>query len=110
MGSLERYPPISTTGQPRMKCICLLAFLAAACSQAHRPAIPVKPGMSEREVIQAYNNRLPDSVIERTCGNATPAPFPCKIYVYEGSWRYGYPKLSIVFEKAGGRWLVSQWL
>lgn len=30
--------------------------------------------------------------------------------VYEGAWRDGryHPKLSVVFEKAGGQWLVGQ--
>ena len=51
-------------------------------------------------------------MIQRTCGNETAAPFPCKIYVYEGTWREGryHPKLSVVFEAIRGKWLVSQWL
>ena len=92
-----------------MKRIVMLALVVSACGQAHRPAVPVKHGMDEQQVIAAYR-RLPDRVIERTCGNETPTPFPCKIFVYAGSGRDGYPKLSIVFERTGGRWLVSQWL
>jgi hypothetical protein len=92
-----------------MKRFVALALLASACSPFQPPA-PVKQGMNEQQVIEAFNKRPPDRVIERTCGNETAGPFPCKIYVYEGSRRDGYRKLSIVFEKAGGRWLVSQWI
>lgn len=92
-----------------MKRFVALALLVSACGPFGPPA-PVKQGMNEQQVIEALSNRPPDRVIERTCGNATASPFSCKIYVYDGSWRDGYPRLSIVFEKAGGRWLVSQWL
>jgi len=68
--------------------------------------------MTEQQVIEASNNRLPDRVIDRTCGNETAAPFACRIYVYEAAWREGRyrPKQSVVFEQIRGRWLVSQWL
>ncbi|GEP60245.1 hypothetical protein [Reyranella soli] len=66
--------------------------------------------MNEQQVIEAYDKQLPERVVERTCGNETPAPFSCKIYIYEGILRRGHPKLSVVFENVGGRWLVSQWL
>jgi hypothetical protein len=94
----------------------VLGLAVGACSQpASQPAKPVAPltkGMSEQQVVEAHDNRLPDRVIRRTCGNETPAPFACQIYVYESTWRDGryHPKLSVVFEEVRGRWLVSQWL
>jgi len=96
-----------------MKRVFML-FLAmlGACSHPSRPAPAVQRGMTERQVVEVSDNQVPDRIIERICGNETAAPFPCKIYVYEGAWRDGryHPKLSIVFEKAGGQWLVGQWL
>lgn len=90
----------------------MLGIAVAGCSEAAAPPPPVavRAGMTEQQVIQA--NRVPDQVIERICGNETPAPFPCKIYVYEGARREGryQSKLSVVFEQARGRWVVSQWL
>jgi hypothetical protein len=99
-----------------MKRVILLVLAVGACSQpASRtagPVVPVTKGMSERQVVQASDNRIPDRIIQRTCGNETAAPFPCKIYVYDGAWRDGryHPKLSVVFEEVRGQWLVSQWL
>jgi hypothetical protein len=100
--------------------VILLALALGACSQAPTPpggpkpapAGALKPGMTERQVVEAGNNRVPDSVVQRTCGNETAAPSPCMIYVYERapSESRCNPKLSIVFEKVGGRWLVTQWL
>jgi hypothetical protein len=89
-----------------------VAVAVAACSQPSRPAVPLRAGMSEQQVVEVSNNRVPDRVIARTCGNETAAPFPCKIYVYEGAWRQGryHPKVSVVFEEVRGKWLVSQWL
>jgi hypothetical protein len=68
--------------------------------------------MTERQVVEASDKRVPDRVIDRICGNETAAPFPCRIYVYEGAWREGryHPKLSVVFEAVRGEWRVSQWL
>jgi len=68
--------------------------------------------MTEQQVMVGDNNHVPDRVIDRTCGNETAAPFPCRIYVYEAGWRDGryQPKQSVVFEQIRGRWLVSQWL
>jgi len=90
----------------------LLALALAACSQPFRVLGGLRPGMTEQQVVEVSNNRVPDRVVQRTCGNETAAPFACKIYVYEGTWREGryHPKLSVVFEVVRGRWLVSQWL
>ena len=100
--------------------VILLALALGACSQSApppggatpAPLVAVRRGMTERQVIEASNNRVPDWVIERICGNETAAPFPCRIYVYEGAWREGryQPKLSVVFEAVRGQWLVDQWL
>jgi hypothetical protein len=95
-----------------MKRVIMLALAVGACSQPDRPSSPVKPGMTERQVAAASDNRVPDRIIQRICGNETAAPFPCKIHVYEATWRDGRyrPKLSVVFEEVRGQWLVSQWL
>jgi hypothetical protein len=95
-----------------VKRLLMLGLAVGACSQPSRPAVALRPGMTEQQVVEASSNRIPDRVIQRTCGNETAAPFPCKIYVYEGTWREGryHPKLSVVFEEVRGKWLVSQWL
>jgi hypothetical protein len=90
-----------------------LGACGGACSQAAvPPPVAVRPGMTEQQVVEASHHRLPDRIVERVCGNETPAPFSCKVYVYDGAWREGryQPKLSVVFEQVQGRWLVSQWL
>lgn len=94
-----------------MRHVIMLALATGACSQPDRPP-PVKPGMTERQVVEVSDNRMPDRIIQRTCGTETAAPFPCKIYVYDGAWREGHyrPKLSVVFEEVHGQWRVSQWL
>jgi hypothetical protein len=81
----------------------VLGVALAACSQPSRPAVPLKVGMSEQQVVEVSNKRVPDRVIARTCGNETAAPFPCKIYVYEGAWRGGryHPKVSVVSRRSG---------
>lgn len=95
-----------------MRRVIMLALATGACSQPDRPPLLVKPGMTERQVVEVSDNRVPDRIILRTCGNETAAPFACKIYVYDGAWREGryHPKLSVVFEEVRGQWRVSQWL
>ena len=96
--------------------VVLLVLALAGCGQPGgppaAPLVPLKPGMTEQQLVEASDNRVPDRVVERICGNETAAPFPCRIYVYEGAWREGryHPKVSVVFEAVRGRWLVSQWL
>jgi hypothetical protein len=72
----------------------------------------LRRGMTERQVIMASGDRIPDSVIVRTCGNETPRPFPCKIFIYERSslGARQASRLAVVFERANGEWRVSQWL
>ncbi len=70
----------------------------------------VQKGMTEQQVTDVSSNRMPDRIIMTTCGTETPKPFACKVYVYDGPLRGGQndPKLSVVFEKINGRWIVTQ--
>ena len=72
----------------------------------------LKPGMTEQQMAELSNNRVPDRVVMTTCGTETPKPFACKVFVYEGALRAGQydPKLSVVLEDVRGQWKVSQWL
>ena len=72
----------------------------------------LKPGMTEQQVAEVSNNRVPDRVVMKTCGTETPMPFACKVYIYEGALRAGRydPKLSVVLEDVRGQWIVTQWL
>jgi len=72
----------------------------------------LKAGMTEQQMAEVSNNRVPDRVVMATCGIDTPKPFACKVFVYEGMLRAGQydPKLSVVLEDVGGQWKVSQWL
>jgi hypothetical protein len=65
-------------------------------------------GMTEQQVAQVTHNRVPDRVIIQTCGNETPAPFPCKVYGYDFGLQAG-ARLTVVFESVRGQWVVSQW-
>jgi len=47
------------------------------------------PGMTEQQVAEVSNNRVPDRVVMTTCGTETPKPFACKVFVYEGALRAG---------------------
>ena len=68
----------------------------------------LKPGMTEHQVAEVSNNRVPDRVVMKTCGTETPKPFACKVYVYEGALQAGryHPKLSVVLEDVRGQWIV----
>jgi hypothetical protein len=98
----------------------LFGGVALAACHGNLPEVPkqssiarsLKQGMTERQVMAAAGNRVPNSVIIRICGDETPSPFPCRIFIYEGGVRAGVyePKLSIVFEDFGGTWKVGQWL
>ena len=64
----------------------------------------LKPGMTEQQMAEVSNNRVPDRVVMKTCGTETRKPFPCKVYVYKGALRAGQfdPKLSVVLEDVRG--------
>jgi hypothetical protein len=72
----------------------------------------LKPGMTEQQVAEISNNRVPDRVVMTTCGTETPKPFACKVFIYDGALRGGQydRKLSVVLEDVRGQWKVSQWL
>ena len=102
-----------------MKPLCLLLCLAALAACGSNAAAPngsitsaLKPGMTEQQVAEVSNNRVPDRVVMTTCGTETPKPFACKVYVYDGALRGGQydRKLSVVLEDVRGQWKVSQWL
>jgi hypothetical protein len=95
--------------------LCIAAV--AACDGNTHPlngsiASALKPGMTEQQVAEISNNRVPDSVVMTTCGTETPKPFACKVFIYDGALRGGRydRKLSVVLEVVGGQWKVSQWL
>ena len=99
-----------------MKAIYPLLSIAAvaACDDNTRPlngsiTSALKSGMTEQQVAEVSNNRVPDRVVMTTCGTETPKPFACKVFVYEGAGQYD-PKLSVVLEDVRGQWKVSQWL
>jgi hypothetical protein len=70
----------------------------------------LRRGMTETEV--AERMPVPDRIVMRTCGAATPHPFPCKVFVYEGGLQNGRyaASQSIVFEDVQGQWVARQWL
>ena len=102
-----------------MKAMYLLLCMpaVAACADNKHPlngsiTSALKPGMTEQQLAEVSNNRVPARVVMTTCGIETPKPFACKVYVYDGALRSGGydPKLSVVLEDVGGQWKVSQWL
>jgi len=95
--------------------LCIAAV--AACDGNTRPlnasiTSTLKRGMTEQQVAEISNNRVPDTVVMTTCGTKTPRPFACKVFIYEGALRGGQydPKLWVVLEDVRGQWKVSQWL
>src|SRR5258708_23929608 len=98
-----------------MKSMYPLFCIAAACGSNTRPlngaiTSALKPGMTEQQVAEVSNNRVPDRVVMTTCGLETPKPFACKVFVYDGALRAGQydPKLSVVLEDVRKQWKVSQ--
>ena len=94
------------------KMIPLLCLGLAACEGGLHGDRRLQRGMSEQEVTQLEGKQVPDRIIMRTCGTATPQPFACKIHIYRrGLWagRFG-SEVAVVFEDVRGQWVVSQWL
>jgi hypothetical protein len=95
--------------------LCIAAV--AACDRNTHPlngsvTRALKHGMTEQQVAEISNNRVPDTVVMTTCGLKTTSPFACKVFIYEGALRgvqYD-PKLWVVLENVRGQWKVSQWL
>ena len=97
--------------------LCIAALTACDSNTSHRSlngsiTSALKSGMTEHQVAEVSNSRVPDRVVMKTCGTETPKPFACKVYVYEGALRAGQydPKLSVVLEDVRGQWIVTQWL
>src|SRR5262245_44650319 len=87
-----------------------ICTVLAACQSGpnHSISHDLRRGMTEQQLSDASNGRVPERIIMRTCGTETPRPFPCKVYVYQGA---PYErKLSVVFEDLDGQWKVAQWL
>jgi hypothetical protein len=62
--------------------LCIAAV--AACDDNKHPlngsiTSALKPGMTEQQVAEVSNNRVPDRVVMTTCGTETPKPFACKV-------------------------------
>jgi hypothetical protein len=88
------------------KMLAVLCLVLGACDGSPHDDRRLQRGMTEQEVTQLQGKHVPDRIIMRTCGTATPQPFPCKVHVY----RRGLREVSVVFEYVRGQWLVSQWL
>ena len=99
--------------------LCLLLFLVVAgCAQADSEGSlngsishSLRQGMTEREVMAISGTRVPDRIIVTRCGTKTAHSFDCRAYVFDGGVRgvqYDH-KLTVLFEKSEGQWLVGQW-
>ena len=65
--------------------LCLAALAACDSNTSARPpngsiSDALQRGMTEQQVAELSNNRVPDRVIMKTCGTETSAPFPFKVY------------------------------
>ena len=67
----------------------------------------LKAGMTEQQVAEVSNNRVPDRVVMATCGTETPKPFACKVFVYEGVLRGRSARLE-AFGGSGGCWRTME--
>ena len=69
----------------------------------------LKAGMTEQQVAEVSNNRVPDRVVMATCGIDTPKPFACRSLSTEDA--PGRPVRSEAFRLLEDvEWKVSQWL
>ena len=69
------------------KTLTLVCLGLAACDGGLHGDRRLQRGMTEQEVTQLQGKQAPDRIIMRTCGTATPNPFPCKVHVYRrGLW------------------------
>ena len=94
------------------KMLVALCLSLAACDGSLHGDRTLQRGMTEQEVAQLEGKQVPDRIIMRTCGAATPQPFPCKVHVYRGGLWVGRSgsEVAVVFEDVRGQWVVSQWL
>jgi hypothetical protein len=112
LGPMASDAPATLGREAVKKMLAMLCLGLSACDSSLPGDRPLQRGMTEQEVAELKGKQVPDRIIMRTCGTATPKPFPCKVQVYErGLWAGRYhPELSVVFEEARGQWVVSQWL
>ena len=99
--------------RPALVLLCVGGLMACDSSTSTNPTntsifSALKPGMTEQQVAQVSNTRVPNRVVMQTCGSETPAPFVCKAYIYDRGLHAG-AKLTVVFESIRGHWVVSQW-
>ena len=99
--------------RPALVLLCVGGLMACDSSTSTNPtntaiSSALKPGMTEQQVAQVSNTRVPNRVVMQTCGSETPAPFACKAYIYDRGFHAG-AKLTVVFESVRGQWVVSQW-
>jgi hypothetical protein len=94
------------------KMLPLFCLGLAACDGSLQGDRRLQRGMTEQEVTQLQGKQAPDRIILRTCGTATPQPFPCKVHVYRTGLRLGRygSETAVVFEDVRGQWVVSRWL
>jgi hypothetical protein len=69
----------STREELMKKMLLLFCLGLAACDGSLNG--DQQRGMTEQEVTQLQGKQAPDRIIMRTCGTATPNPFPCKVHV-----------------------------
>jgi hypothetical protein len=103
----------------RASLVLSLCIAVAACDGGETASTGAATGsisqalqkeMTEQQV-SAVSARVPDRIVMSTCGTETPKPFACKVHVHDRAPRAGQNdrKLSVVFEKINGRWIVTQW-
>jgi hypothetical protein len=86
------------------KMLALFCLGLAACNGSLHGDRRLQRGMTEQEVTQLQGKQVPDRIIMRTCGAATPQPFPCKGHVYRGGLWVGRSgsEVAVVFEDVEG--------
>ena len=92
------------------KMLTLFCLGLAACDGGLHGDRRLQRGMTEQEVTQLQGKQVPDRIIMRTCGTATPNRFLARcMFTGEGC---GGRRLrgAVVFEDVRGQWVVSQWL
>lgn len=95
---------------PPLACIAVAALLtlsSGAVAQQFDPgaaSLKLEDRMTMQQVMNAIGRR-PDSAEQGTCGQGTPSPWPCRVWLFGRS-----PKQLIVrFESVNGVWVVNSW-
>ncbi|SEN80706.1 hypothetical protein SAMN02990966_00151 [Rhodospirillales bacterium URHD0017] len=80
--------------------LAVLCLSLTACDGGLYVDRPLQRGMTEQEVAARKGRQVPDRIIMRNCGIATPNPFPCKVHIYRrGPWSEN----AVVFEGVRGQ-------